>query len=110
MKYFLTSMMLAGALLAQEAGKTEKAMGTVGKGVDKAAEKTVDGTKTAATATSKTARKAGGATVRGVKKVAKATETGARKATAATGEGLSKAGETMKKADPKDKDGTTVKK
>lgn len=112
-------MLVAAGLMAQDAktetkpaaGKSEKALGTVGKGVDKAATATVEGTKTAAEATSKGAKKAGTATVRGVKRAAKATETGARKATAATGEGLSKAGETLKKADPnKDKDATTVKK
>jgi hypothetical protein len=113
------SMLVAAGLMAQEAktgakpeaGKSEKALGTVGKGVDKAATATVEGTKTAAEATGRGAKKAGTATVRGVKRAAKATETGARKATAVTGEGLSKAGETMKKADPKkDKEGTTVKK
>jgi len=102
---------VASSVVAQEQpGKTEKVMGTAGKAVDKAAEKTVDGTKTAADATGKTAKRAGKATARGVKRAAKATETGARKATAATGEGLSKAGETLKKADPKKPEETTVKK
>jgi hypothetical protein len=115
MKILISSLMCTGLLafssLAQEKpqennaepGKTEKAMGSAGKVVDKAAGKTVEGTKAAADATGKTARKVGGATVRGVKRTAKATETGARKATAATGEGLSKAGETLKKADPNGK-------
>ena len=109
MKFIWMSMILAGGLFAQEAGKTEKALGTAGKVVDKAADKTVDGTKAAAGATSRGAKKAGKATVRGVKKAAKVTETGARKVTAATGEGLSKAGETLKKADPKDKEGNVKK-
>ncbi len=87
---FLSIVLAAGTMLAQEAkkpeevkkteeGKTEKGLSKVGKAIDRAGQKTVDVTKDAAKKTVEVTKDAGRATESGAKKVGSATVTGAKK-------------------------------
>ena len=104
-KVTIFSLLSVGALfaagaLAQEAtapkkeGPAKRAAGAVGGAVDKAAEKTAEGAKTAAGATASGAKTA-------ASKTADAAEAGGRKVAGATGTGVEKAGEGVEKAGEK---------
>ena len=115
-KFTIFSLLSVGALfaagaLAQEAtapkkeGPAKRTAGAVGGAVDKAAEKTAEGAKTAAGATASGAKTAAGATASGAKtaasKTADAAEAGGRKVAGATGTAVEKAGEGVEKAGEK---------
>jgi len=100
----------------EKSGTTQRILHRVGKTVDKAADKTVDATKTAAGKTAEVSKDVAGKTASttktaagktadasktAAKKTAEAGETAGRTAASATGEGLSRAGGTLKKAGDK---------
>lgn len=92
---FLSIVLAASTMLAQEAkkpeeGKTEKGLSKVGKAVDKAAAKTVEVTKEAGKKTVEVTKDAGKATESGAKKAAGATSNAAKKTVEVTKEAGSK--------------------